>query len=63
MKLYSIPEAAETLSVAYHRVYHAVSTGKIKPLTAGRSRLLDDGDLIRLRKLLAESEPATKGAK
>lgn len=45
MKLYSLPEAADSLSVPYHKLYYAMLIGIVTPQKVGRARILTDEEI------------------
>jgi hypothetical protein len=49
-RYYSLAEAKDLLAVSYDRVWYACVTGKINPKIVGRTRLLTDRDIEKLRK-------------
>lgn len=61
MQFFSMPQAVKTLGIPYHRIYYAIATGKVKPHSAGHSRILTESDLVALRVHFAGLE-ARKGA-
>jgi len=59
---YTIGQAAEAIGVHYRKVYHAIETHVIRPLQAGRSRLLTAEEVNVLRDYFARKQ-SERGAK